>query len=125
MELRGSIVFLEGYFLAIAVYVTLTCLLSDPVNVVGYCVVGLSVTSGVLIYARHRLGFYLGLISTIVSLVVFAVAFSFSFKFRAGLGSLIYDGSLAFLSVLSIIAFLVVLDGRSLFRTAKYSQSQG
>ncbi|MBS7645473.1 MAG: hypothetical protein QW569_00100 [Candidatus Bathyarchaeia archaeon] len=110
MKLRGSLMFLEGYFVGVICYVALTCLLFDPFNVVGFLLLGLSAASGLSIYLRRRIGFYLALLSSASAFITFIMAFRFSVKFRGGLTGTVYDASLALFSILSILAFVVVLD---------------
>jgi len=113
--IRPGIVFVESYFVILSVYMIVTCLLFDPYNFVAYGILGLSVVSGVLIYLKNRLGFYIGLLSTMVSFFALMFAFGFSIKFGGELNEKVYDASLALFSVLSIIAFVVIIDLRNLF----------
>ncbi|MGC8849980.1 MAG: hypothetical protein ACP5K1_03305 [Candidatus Bathyarchaeia archaeon] len=110
MKLKGSLMFLEGYFIGVICYIALTCLIFDPSNVVGLIVSGLSAASGLFIYLRRRIGFYLALLSSASAFITFITAFHFSIKIKGGLTGTIYDASLALFSILSILAFIMVLD---------------
>lgn len=116
MKLRGSLIFLEGYFIGLACYTILTCLLFDWDNIVAFSILGLSAASSIFIYLKNRLGFYLGLVSSALTFIAFLIAFQFSIKFSGGLTGNLYDASLALFSILSALAFIVVLDKRSQFK---------
>lgn len=112
----SSLIFLEGYFIGLACYTILTCLLFDHDNIVAFSILGLSIASSIFIYLKNRLGFYLGLASSALTFIVFLVAFRFSIRFGGGLTGNVYNASLALFSILSALTFIVVLDKRSQFR---------
>lgn len=105
-----SLIFLEAYFIGVICYLAFTCLLFDPTNLVAFSILGLSAASSVSLYLKRRLGFYLSLLSSAVTFITFLTAFRFSIGFKGGIAGSIYDASLALLSILSILAFIVVLD---------------
>ncbi|MEM2123116.1 MAG: hypothetical protein QXE79_05730 [Candidatus Bathyarchaeia archaeon] len=110
MKLSSSLIFLEAYFIGVICYVSLTCLLFDPTNLVAFLIIASSAASAVSIYSKRRLGFHLSLLSSALIFITFLTAFRFSIKFRSGIAGNIYDASLVFFSILSILAFIVVLD---------------